>query len=1523
MPAPTEHIALPLDLLIGRLEAAGFRVDTSRRLRMLRVFDDLGNPFVGGHFEELKYLLSPLVSRSPQEQERFYEVFEAFWKECEVEAQQPDAVQHIAEDKKMPESQPTFVKSKSKWRKWLWGLVVLAGVTLLLLFETGEVNEWWGHFTERRLIFIAEGDTLQMQAQKDNFSLTDWEIIDADTRFVIFRDTGDLTWVVVKKYGGDILVVRKEFTFDSTQTPPDTNRIKIHCSNPPEVSEITSSEPPPYLPDKEYQFSIKTEPGCFVEWDSNESEKPDTLKTNKAGISTFRLKLGESGTQTTVRATVHRPEKVGYCYTERELPITIDNNKPILQLAEFQRGDTFSVFVISRLGWLLIALPLLPALWFFWRWRKKRNTPAPQKTPEELAAEYPIVDAGPYFIPYLPQEHNITVPREFFRIAELLRRREEGQRRYFDGPATVRATIESGGFPAWRERAVTRPAEYLFLVERPDERNQQGKLFARLCDFLKRRDVPLVAFFHDGSFSHFWNSEYVNGLPPAELRRRYPHHRLVLLGAAHGLVNPYATRQPELLREPLDWLTHWPRRLLLSPEPVAAWSFQEALLHRHFLIFPADTEGVLSGIDLLDRTEEYQAGRFERWQDTQAPRHSAETHRYRTWKTAADHADYLRHDPDCYRWLCALAVCAQPDWSLTLAIGRAVGVEVTHDRLLLLTRIPWLSSNQPNDHLRLELLRQLPPDDELAARAAVAHELEAVRSMTAGSFADTERTTNAAVQNFALDPRNEAHKQAIRELRTLGLLSGSQDAELDFIVQEKADKSGLPNSAGAGIEGWLDAPAPKKFWTRDMYIGLLSVLLSFVLMIALFVVAAQQEKPLSTPFDSLTENVVQNNELIQLNERAIAIAERVLAVEDYETWRSMQVEVQAADSLFQLVANEQIISVSGGLTKLAQRENNLGINLPIFRYNLATKNFNFYQTKSLPADTLRKPLRGFEWAANETGKTINAGDDTLSVLRRNLKVDAQHGQGLCYYYLAKQSPDPKALLDSAKLVYGMISNNVLVPNYFDNIREQMPVNLETLLQAENVVEKSDTADTNEEIRRKIVGYWLEESEGSKRLFIFRKDETARMEFGGRIFEGPWSIEAKTLHFSSEGPSATFTTSFTILRLNDQHLDMGKAKFDHSTYRRIQPTDRDRDGVLDVVDNCPNEKGIPEKAGCPEGEVPAEEYTGPSVIPSAVNYQTKELLKNVTYQYFDISEEGNWIEIGLTEGPDARQFPLSRARVWIVASKEGFIPDTAEINTASGQINPVFRKTFSLRPISLGEPYIPPPILYFDNDQPDPNTNATTTKQAYQPLYVAYYRQKAEYVKKYTEGLAKGDNIGEATAQMENFFEREVRGGWEQLLMFTEATNERLKRGEKVELILLSYTAPKGAADYNLNLSKRRIASVINHFLTFDGGAYKKFVDSGQLTFKQEPYGESRALKGISDDEKDLFRSVYNLEAMKENRVVIVQPNLKFSEHIVRQGETLSAIANTYSVDLDSLAKLNNISKDEKLIPGKRLVVPKN
>jgi hypothetical protein len=122
-------------------------------------------------------------------------------------------------------------------------------------------------------------------------------------------------------------------------------------------------------------------------------------------------------------------------------------------------------------------------LFFLGRWWWKRQKKETEKSIAQLETEFAINDAAPYSIPYLPQEHKITVPRDFFRIADAFRRRESDIRTSFDVHGSVRATINAGGFPEWREKANSRPSEFLLLVTLRTGQDQQGRLFERLCHF--------------------------------------------------------------------------------------------------------------------------------------------------------------------------------------------------------------------------------------------------------------------------------------------------------------------------------------------------------------------------------------------------------------------------------------------------------------------------------------------------------------------------------------------------------------------------------------------------------------------------------------------------------------------------------------------------------------------------------------------------------------------------------------------------------------------------------------------------------------------------------------------------------------------------------------------------------------------------------------------------------------------------------------------------------------------------------
>ncbi|MBP6826709.1 MAG: PD40 domain-containing protein [Saprospiraceae bacterium] len=279
--------------------------------------------------------------------------------------------------------------------------------------------------------------------------------------------------------------------------------------------------------------------------------------------------------------------------------------------------------------------------------------------------------------------------------------------------------------------------------------------------------------------------------------------------------------------------------------------------------------------------------------------------------------------------------------------------------------------------------------------------------------------------------------------------------------------------------------------------------------------------------------------------------------------------------------------------------------------------------------------------------------------------------------------------------------------------------------------------------------------------------------------------------------------------------------------------------------------------------------GISFAAHTINAATKDTLDGVTYQLFEIEGGNRKDEYTSPIGSKDYQTTLNYERRYMVtAFKDGFSRDTI-IFTTKDLPRTDFQKItreLRLRPLTL-EAYLPIK-LFFDNDEPDKRTMKTSTNRDYRPTYVDYYRRKPEFLEHWTEGLSDGA-LTAAQDSMDVFFERDVRGGWERLFSFSEVLYEMMTRGDYIVLTLKGFASPRAASQYNLNLTSRRVSSVYNHFLIFDGGIYKKFVDNGQIIIKLEPNGEKKAPKDISDNIKEERKSIYDPRASRERRLEII------------------------------------------------------
>jgi hypothetical protein len=197
-----------------------------------------------------------------------------------------------------------------------------------------------------------------------------------------------------------------------------------------------------------------------------------------------------------------------------------------------------------------------------------------------------------------------------------------------------------------------------------------------------------------------------------------------------------------------------------------------------------------------------------------------------------------------------------------------------------------------------------------------------------------------------------------------------------------------------------------------------------------------------------------------------------------------------------------------------------------------------------------------------------------------------------------------------------------------------------------------------------------------------------------------------------------------------------------------------------------------------------------------------------------------------------------------------------------------RPTPESRPVSPElEEFIGLP-LYFDNDEPDRRTQRTTTRKSYEETALEYLTRQNLYRERMTNGVSGTEETRLANLT-DDFFENEVRKGFDRLNQLCDLLLQQLQEGKHFEIVIKGFTSPRANTDYNLNLGKRRISSVRNHLIAFSDGVLLPYMEAGSLRFTEASFGETTARTGVSDNLADERNSIYHPDAARERRVEIV------------------------------------------------------
>lgn len=231
------------------------------------------------------------------------------------------------------------------------------------------------------------------------------------------------------------------------------------------------------------------------------------------------------------------------------------------------------------------------------------------------------------------------------------------------------------------------------------------------------------------------------------------------------------------------------------------------------------------------------------------------------------------------------------------------------------------------------------------------------------------------------------------------------------------------------------------------------------------------------------------------------------------------------------------------------------------------------------------------------------------------------------------------------------------------------------------------------------------------------------------------------------------------------------------------------------------------------------------------------------------------------------YPKIGNKYEIQASKFGFVIETDVIDLTDIDEPGLIERKIYLEVFDI-EDYMPV-IVYFENDQPNPNSKSTSTDATYGELFSKYMNEKLDYIKNNTKNK-EGNNKALAQKNLDAFFEGDVVGGFDKLKRFMRALKKELELGRSLEIAIKGYASPIAESRYNLAVGQRRVSSVKNELLQYEGGYFRRYVEEGKLIITDISFGEETSPADVSDKINDKTESQYGLEASKERRVQIVK-----------------------------------------------------
>jgi formylglycine-generating enzyme required for sulfatase activity len=457
-----------------------------------------------------------------------------------------------------------------------------------------------------------------------------------------------------------------------------------------------------------------------------------------------------------------------------------------------------------RIGtWGILIVFLLSELYFYSRRRAVLQKQGVKRPPFVWTIQTP--------------ESSLMKTPEFYDAARGLRRRLRSEGTRPDMKKTVVNSLKAG-YPVIQYKTVTRPPEYLFLIDLTSYRDHYAHFIAHMADALDDEDVFVTRFFYRKNPRLCFREPGGEQFYLADLRWKYRDCRLILAGDGDGLTHPFDAELAGWIR----LFDAWEERAILSTVRPKDWGWLEPTLAEKFVVVPATLAGLA---ELPDIFEELSKKTLRTWKIADAGNREIPGDKVHDIDALRDYLGI-----GGFQWLCACAVYPELQWDLTLYLGglvqnknplkpvipakagihfspmdKSMGSEtvdscfrrndrrreiVTEENILRLLRLPYFREGEMPNDLRWKLMREMGEPRLEAVREGIAALFEK-NPPPRESFAYSAFRLNLALQDFVFSPKQMGNRRNLR--RTMEQVSDSHIAQDYTLLRfaESVPKSGL------------------------------------------------------------------------------------------------------------------------------------------------------------------------------------------------------------------------------------------------------------------------------------------------------------------------------------------------------------------------------------------------------------------------------------------------------------------------------------------------------------------------------------------------------------------------------------------------------------------------------------------------------------------------------------------------------------------------------------------------------------